>query len=181
MFYNIAEPSRKFCSRKFQLLPTCAPIPYKMGTLSYDLHSLQRHQTIRIIKHYRKFVLLQGHCHLEGHIFKMGLNADPICWEVSRRWWIKYTHLMWLWGGCLHKSPSLGSILYGTKWLLWRLHRQSPTLHSKCGINHGLIKRNNNRSWKVAVQGLNFYGQPLIRIYTHTYIHTYIRIYNYCC
>jgi hypothetical protein len=29
--------------------------------------------------------------------------------------------------------------LYGTKWLLWRPHRQGPTLHSKCGINKRLI------------------------------------------
>jgi hypothetical protein len=71
----------------------------------------------------------------------LGLNCWSHLWEVSRRWWIKYTQLMWLWGGCLHKIPSLGSILYGTKRLLWRSHRQSPTLHSKCGINQGLTKR----------------------------------------
>jgi hypothetical protein len=81
---------------------------------------------------------------------QIGLN----CWS----------HLMWLWGSCLHKIPSLGSILYGTKWLLWRPHRQSPTLHLKCGINQ---KGKHNRSLKVTVLGPVF-GPPL---YIHTCLH----------
>jgi hypothetical protein len=81
------------------------------------------------------------YCHLKGHLFKLGLTADPFCERCLGDDEIKYIHLMWLWGGRLHKIPSLGSVLFGTKWLLWRPHRQSPTFHSKCGINQGLIKR----------------------------------------
>jgi hypothetical protein len=39
----------------------------------------------------------------------------------------------------------------------------SPTLHSKCRIDKGLIKKGkHNRSLKVAVQGPDYYGPPLI-------------------
>jgi hypothetical protein len=37
--------------------------------------------------------------------------------------------------------PPTVSPFYGTKWLLWCPHRQSPTLHLKCEINQGLIER----------------------------------------
>jgi hypothetical protein len=60
------------------------------------------------------FTLRAGCCHLQGPPFQIGLNCWSHPWDLSRRWWIKYTHLMWLWGGWLHKIPSLGSILYGT-------------------------------------------------------------------
>jgi hypothetical protein len=72
---------------------------------------------------------------------QIGFNCWSHLWEVSRRLWLKYTHLMWLWGGCLHKILSLGAILCGTKWLLWCPHRQSPTFLLMCEINQGLIKR----------------------------------------
>jgi hypothetical protein len=48
---------------------------------------------------------------------------------------------MWLWGHCSLMISSPGSVLHGTKWLLWRPHKQSPAFHSKCGINKGFIKR----------------------------------------
>jgi hypothetical protein len=41
------------------------------------------------------------------------------------------------------KLCSLGSILYGTKWLFRRPHVQNPTLHSKSRIAEGIIKRGN--------------------------------------
>jgi hypothetical protein len=54
---------------------------------------------------------------------------------------ISHTYHMWWWGHSLFNISSPGPVLHGTKWLLWRPHRQSLTLHSMCRINKGLIKR----------------------------------------
>jgi hypothetical protein len=61
--------------------------------------------------------------------------------KIPRRRRISHIYPMWLWGHSLFKISSPGSLLHGTKWLLWRPHIQSPTLHSRCGVNNGLIKR----------------------------------------
>jgi hypothetical protein len=52
-----------------------------------------------------------------------------------------HTYPVWLWGHSLFTISLPVPVLYRTKWLLWRPHRQGPTLHSKCGINKGLIKK----------------------------------------
>jgi hypothetical protein len=44
---------------------------------------------------------------------------------------------MWLWGHNLFKISSPGPVFYGTKCLLWRPLKQSPTFHSKCRIEKG--------------------------------------------
>jgi hypothetical protein len=76
---------------------------------------------------------------------------------VPRRRWINHTNPMWLWGYSLFMILSPGPFSYGTKWLLWRLHKQSPTFHPKCRIGKGLTKKGkNNRSLKVAGQGLQW-------------------------
>jgi hypothetical protein len=47
-------------------------------------------------------------------------------------------------------------------------HKQSPTFHSKCRINKGLIKTGkHNRSLKVKVQGHDLMAHP-------SYIHSFI-------
>jgi hypothetical protein len=61
--------------------------------------------------------------------------------KVPRRRRIGHAYPMWLWGHSLLKISSPGPVLHGTKWLLWRPHRQGPALHSKCRINKGLIER----------------------------------------
>jgi hypothetical protein len=62
--------------------------------------------------------LFTGHCHLKGHLFKLGLTDDPHLQMVPRKRWISNTHPMWLWGYSLFKMPSLGPVFYRTKWLL---------------------------------------------------------------
>jgi hypothetical protein len=99
----------------------------------------------------------------------MGIGID--WWshlrKVPRKRQISHTHHVWLWGCSPCKISSPGPVFHGTKWLLWCPPIQSPTLHSRCGINKGLIKRgSNNISLKVAVQGLNFMAHP------STYVHT---------
>jgi hypothetical protein len=60
---------------------------------------------------------------------------------VPRRGRISHTHPVWLWGCSPSKILSPGPVFYGTKWLPWRPHRWGHTLHSRCRINKGLIKR----------------------------------------
>jgi hypothetical protein len=69
-----------------------------------------------------------------------GIDRWPHLWKVPRWRWISHTHPIWLWGHSLFKISSPGPVLYGTNRLLWRPHKQSPTFHSKCRINKGLIK-----------------------------------------
>jgi hypothetical protein len=74
------------------------------------------------------------------------------------------------------KISSPGPVFHGTKWLLWRPHIQSPTLHSRCGINKGLIKRGITIDhWRSQCKGWILWPTP------YTYIHTYIHTYIYFC
>jgi hypothetical protein len=67
------------------------------------------------------------------------------------------------------KISSAGPVFRGTKWLLWRPHTQSPTLHCRCGINKGLIKRSSTiNHWRLRCKGWILWLTPC------TYIHTYI-------
>jgi hypothetical protein len=77
------------------------------------------------------------------------------------------THVLCNWGFSSFTISSPGSVLHGTKWLLWRPHKQSPTCHSKCGINRGLNlkKGKHNRSVMVAAQG------PVVTHPLHTRTH----------
>jgi hypothetical protein len=87
---------------------------------------------------------------------------------------INHTHPLWLWGHGLFKILSPGSVFYGTKWLLSCPHKLSPTFHSKCGIDRGLIiKGKHNSSLKVAVEGPDYYGHPLC-------IHSFIILWHIC-
>jgi hypothetical protein len=73
--------------------------------------------------------------------FQIGIDWWSHLEKVPRRRRISHTYPVWLWGCSPSKIPSPGPVLHGTEWLLWRPHIQSPTLHSRCGINKGLIKR----------------------------------------
>jgi hypothetical protein len=76
---------------------------------------------------------------------------------------------VWLWGCSSRKISSPGPVFHGTKWLLWRPHIQSRTLHSRCGINKGLIKRGSTiYHWRSRCKGWILWPTP------YTYIHTYI-------
>jgi hypothetical protein len=76
------------------------------------------------------------------------------------------TH-MWLWGQSLFKIASPGPVLCGIKWLLWRPHKESPTFHSKCWINKGLIKRGSTiNHWRSQCKGRILWPTP------YTYMHT---------
>jgi hypothetical protein len=51
------------------------------------------------------------------------------------------SHSIVILSSTLYTSLDPGPVLHGTKWLLCRPYKQSPTFHSKCGINRGLIKK----------------------------------------
>jgi hypothetical protein len=86
----------------------------------------------------------------------------PNLQKVPRRWRISHAYPMWLCGHNFFKISSPGPVLQGTKWLLWRLHIQSPTLPLRCGIKKTLIKRGSTRDhWRLPTP--------------HTYIRTYIQ------
>jgi hypothetical protein len=70
-----------------------------------------------------------------------GTDRRPHLWKVPRGRWMNHTYPMWLWSHSFFKISSHGPVSYGSKWLLWRPHKQSPTVHSKCRINKGLITR----------------------------------------
>jgi hypothetical protein len=85
--------------------------------------------------------------------------------KVPRRW-ISHTHLVWLWGCSPCKILSPEPVFHGTKWLLWRPHIQSPTRHSRCRINKGLIKRGSTIDhWRSRSKGWILWPTP------YTYIH----------
>jgi hypothetical protein len=68
----------------------------------------------------------------------------------------------------LFKISSPGTVLYGIKWLLWCPHKQSPTFHSKCRINKGLIKRGSTiYHWRSWCKGRIIMAHP-------SYIHSFI-------
>jgi hypothetical protein len=105
--------------------------------------------------------------------FQIGIDKWPHLWMVPGNRWISHTHNMWLWGHSLFKISSPRPVFYGTKWLLWCPHKQRPTFHSKWRIDKGLIKMGkHNKSLKVAVQGLDYYGPPLM----HSFIHSFIQL-----
>jgi hypothetical protein len=86
--------------------------------------------------------LFTWQCHLKGHLFLLRLTDDPTC-ERCLEEDESATHILC---DCraisnLIKISSLGPVLYGTKWLLWRHHNQSPTFQSKYRIDKGLTKR----------------------------------------
>jgi hypothetical protein len=72
--------------------------------------------------------------------FQIGIDWWSHLRKMPRRRRISHTHPVWLWGCTPCKISSPGPVFHGTKWLLWCPHIQSPTLHSRCGINRGLIK-----------------------------------------
>jgi hypothetical protein len=80
--------------------------------------------------------------------------------------WNSRTYPMRMWGFSLFKILSLGSILYGTKWLFWRPHVQNPALHSKRGVAEGinLKKGKHNIPLRSRCEGRG--GLPL----THSFI-----------
>jgi hypothetical protein len=106
--------------------------------------------------------------------FQIGVDRWSHLRKVPRRRRISHTYPVWLWGCNSREISSPGPIFHGTKWLLWRPHIQSLTLHSRCGINKGLIKRGSTidhwRSWYKC-----WILWPTRYTYMHTYIHTYIR------
>jgi hypothetical protein len=92
--------------------------------------------------------------------------------KVPRRRRISHTHPVWLWGCSSCKISSPGPVLHGTKWLLWRPHIQSPTLHSRCVINKGLIKRGSTVDhWRWRWKGW------ILRSTPYTYIHSFIHLF----
>jgi hypothetical protein len=121
--------------------------------------------------------LLRGHFLPKRAPFQIGVDWWSHLRKVPRRRRISHTYSVWLWGCSSCKISSPGPDFHGTKWLLWRPHIHSPTLHSRCGINKGLIKRGITIDyWMVTVQGLDFMAHHLyIHTYIHTHIHTYIR------
>jgi hypothetical protein len=96
--------------------------------------------------------LVTGHCHLNGHLFKLGLTDDPTCercledesathilCDCEAIAYLKFCHL-----GQVIMEPS---DYYDAPW--------SPTFHSKCRINKGLIKWNSLVSdWKIIENGV---------------------------
>jgi hypothetical protein len=97
--------------------------------------------------------LLTGQVSPKRTPFQTGTNRWPHLWTVPGKRWISHTHPMWLWGHSLFKISSPGPVVYGTKWLLWRLHKQSLTFHRKCRIDKGFPnKGKHNISLKVAVK-----------------------------
>jgi hypothetical protein len=81
-----------------------------------DLLKLSRDQLRWIVG------LLTGHCHLKGHLFKLGLTDDPTC-ERCLKEDESATCPVWLWGCSSFEISSPGTVLHGTKWLLWRPHK----------------------------------------------------------
>jgi hypothetical protein len=80
--------------------------------------------------------LFTGHCHLKGHLFKLGLTDDPIC-EKCLEEDESATHVL-----CDCEAVAdlrFGPVYYGARWLLWHPHKQGP--HLKCRIDKGLIQR----------------------------------------
>jgi hypothetical protein len=104
--------------------------------------------------------------------FQIGIDRRSHLRKVPRRGWISHTYYpVWLCGCSPYKTSSPGPVLRGTKWLLWRPHIQSPTLHSRCGINKGLFKRGNTVDhWKSRCKGWILWPTPYA--YIHTYLHT---------
>jgi hypothetical protein len=109
--------------------------------------------------------------------FQIGVDWWSHLRKMPRRRWISHTHPVWLWGCSSCKISSPGPVLHWTKWLLWRPRIWSPTLHSSCGINKGLIKMGSTIDhWRSRCKGWFLWTTPYTHIHTyiHTYTHTYI-------
>jgi hypothetical protein len=105
--------------------------------------------------------------------FQIGIHRWPHLRKVPRRRWISHTYPVWLWGCSWLKIPSPGPVLHGTKWLLWRPHKQSPTFHSWRRIDKGLTKRGSTIDhWRPRCKGWILWPTPYT--YISAYIHTYI-------
>jgi hypothetical protein len=101
--------------------------------------------------------------------FQIGVEWWSHLRKVHRRRRISHTYPMLLWGCSSCEISSPGPVFHGTKWLLWRPHTRSPTLHSRCGINKGLIKRGSTIDhWKSRCKGRIFWPTPHINIRTFT-------------
>jgi hypothetical protein len=103
-------------------------------------------------------------------LFEIGISNDPICERCLEEQELS-THTL-----CDREAMAylrfrhLGQFFFffGTKWLLWRPHIQSPTLHSRFWIDTGLIKveitidlqRSRCKGWFCA-------PPPLMHTYTH--------------
>jgi hypothetical protein len=98
--------------------------------------------------------------------FQIGVDWWSHLRKTPRRRRIGHTHPVWLWGCSSCDISSPGPVFHGTKWLLWRPHIQSPTLHSRCGINKGLIKKGSTiDNWRSRCKGWILWPTP------YTYIH----------
>jgi hypothetical protein len=108
--------------------------------------------------------------------FQTAIGWWPHLRKVPRREGeISHTHPMWLWGNSLFKISSPWPVLHGTKWLLWRSHIQSLTLHSRYGINKGLIKRGSTIGhWKSRCKGWISWPTSYTYIYIYIYIPSYL-------
>jgi hypothetical protein len=105
--------------------------------------------------------------------FQIGVDCWSHLRKVPRRRWISHTYSVWLRGCSSFKISSPGPVYHGTKWLLLRPHIKSPTLHSRCGINKGLIKKGSIIDhWRLRCKGMIF-GPPLILTYLPTYIYKF--------
>jgi hypothetical protein len=103
--------------------------------------------------------------------FQTGTDRWPHLQKVNRRRWISHTYPTWLWSHSLLKISSPGLVLHGTKWHIWRPHKQSPTFHSRCRINRGLIKRGSTIYHRRSrCKGRILWPTP------HTYIHSLIHL-----
>jgi hypothetical protein len=109
--------------------------------------------------------------------FQIGVDWWSHLRKVPGRRRISHTHPVCLWGCSPCKISLPGPIFYGTKWLLWRPHIQSPPLHSRCGINKGLIKRGSKIDhWRSRCKGWILWPTPYLYIHTYTNYHIYLII-----
>jgi hypothetical protein len=104
--------------------------------------------------------------------FQTGTDRWPHLRKVLRRRWISHKYPMWLWGHSLFKISSPEPVFYGTKWLLGRPHKQSPTFLSKCRIDKGVIKRGSTIGhWRSQCNGRIIVAHSLsIHSFDHSYI-----------
>jgi hypothetical protein len=102
--------------------------------------------------------------------FQIGIDWSSHLRKVPRRRWISHTYPVWLWARSLFKISLPGPGLHGTKRQLWRPYIRSPTLHSRSGINEGLIKRGSTTDhWRSRCNGW------ILRPTPYAYIYTYIK------
>jgi hypothetical protein len=63
--------------------------------------------------------------------FQTGTDRWPDLWKAPTRRRISHTHPVWLWGHSSLKISSLGWVLHGTKWLLWRPTFRNENIQSQ--------------------------------------------------